>query len=255
MAELVESVVKAARVLRAFEPHTGAMTVREISTRTGIPRSTCHALCATLVHVRILEALPEGGYRLGPAAAWLGAQVFERTGLVEAATPTMQSLVRIGGAHVELTQYVSKGWMVFLHHLEDPRMRAANRVGYRVPAYQSAEGRAVLACMEMLDVHDILQTKGPSDLGAPGVEDTDDLDAVLRSVALGRKRGYAVLDRARSSLRTVAAPLLDAEGAPVGALSVSLSRHALTEPRVEALAVSVRAACHEVSQRLTSRTR
>jgi DNA-binding IclR family transcriptional regulator len=204
--------------------------------------------------VRILEALPEGGYRLGPAAAWMGAQVFERAGLVEAAVPTMNNLVRIAGAQVELSQYVSKGWMVFLHHVEDPRVRVANRVGSRVPAYQSAEGRSVLARMEILDVQDILQAEGPGDLGAPGVH-ADGMDEVLRAIALGHERGYTVLDRPNSTLRTVAAPLLDADGMPVGALSVSLSRHALIEPRVAALATSVRTAAHEVSQRLTTRSR
>jgi DNA-binding IclR family transcriptional regulator len=109
--------------------------------------------------------------------------------------------------------------------------------------------------MEVLEVHDILQAKGPGDLGAAGIEDVEVLDGVLRTISRARERGFTVLDRTRSSLRTVAAPLLDADGVAVGSLSVSLNRRALTDPRVETLAMSVRAACHEVSQRLAVRAR
>lgn len=254
MAELVESVVKAARVLRSFEPHTGAMTVRQISARTGIPRSTCHALCTTLVEVRLLEALPEGGYRLGPATAWLGAQVFERTGLVEAATPAMHTLARSAGAHVDLSQYVHKGWMVFLHHIGDPRIRASNRVGSRIPAHECAEGRAALSQFEALDIRDIV-IRASGDLGAPGVQDPAAYDQLLRALSETRSRGYVAMDRSGTMLRTVAAPLRDPDGATVGALSVSMSRQAVTPSRVAALGETLRAACHETSQRLAARSR
>lgn len=254
MAELVESVVKAARVLRAFEPHSGAMTVREIAARTGIPRSTCHALCNTLVEVRMLEVLPEGGYRLGPATAWLGAQVFERTGLVEAAVPTMQNLAQMSGAQVDLSQYVSKGWMVFLHHVEDPRVRSSNRMGSRVPAHQCAEGHAVLSQLESLEIREIV-LRAAGDLGAPGVEDDVAYDRLLRSLSQARRQGFAVMDRARTTLRTVAAPLRDADGVTVGALSVSMPRQSVNDRRVQTLGVALRAACHEISQRLATRSR
>lgn len=242
MPELVESVVRAAKVLRAFEPNSGAMTVREIAVRTGIPRSTAHALCNTLVHVRLLEVLPGSGYRLGPAAAWLGAQVFERTGLVEAAAPAMNGLVQMFGSHIELAQYVSKGWMVFLHHAEDPHLRASNRVGTRVPAHECAEGLAVFSGMQALEVQDILS--------AHNVQEYGDL---LRLVSQAHARGFAILDRSRSVLRTIAAPILDPQGLAVGALSVSMNRQMFTERRTAALAQSIRAACHETSQRIATR--
>ncbi len=254
MAELVESVVKAARVLRSFEPHSGAMTVREIAARTGIPRSTCHALCATLVEVRMLESLPEGGYRLGPATAWLGAQVFERTGLVEAAVPTMQNLARIAGAQVDLSQYVSKGWMVFLHHVTDSRLRSSSRMGSRVPAHECGEGRAVLSQLESLEIRDIV-IRASGDLGAPGVDDAAEYDRLLRSLSQGREQGFVVMDRARTTLRTVAAPLRDPDGVTVGALSVSMPRQSVSERRVTVLGEALRAANHEISQRLATRGR
>ena len=254
MAELVESVVKAARVLRAFEPHSGAMTVREVAARTGIPRSTVHALCTTLVEVRMLEALPEGGYRLGPATAWLGAQVFERTGLVEAAVPTMHSLARIAGAQVDLSQYVSKGWMVFLHHVADARLRSSSRMGSRVPAHECAEGRAVLSQFESLEIREIV-VRASGDLGAPGVDDNAAYAQLLRCLAQGRQHGFVVMERARSNLRTVAAPLRDPDGVTVGALSVSMARPSVNERRVAQLGEALRAANHEISQRLATRGR
>ena len=41
---LVESVAKAARVLQAFTPLVTSLSLRQLADRTGIPRSTAHAI-------------------------------------------------------------------------------------------------------------------------------------------------------------------------------------------------------------------
>ncbi|MEV0972535.1 IclR family transcriptional regulator [Microtetraspora glauca] len=242
MAERVEAVLKAAKVLRAFDPQHRIMTVREISARTGIPRSTCHALCVTLVEARMLEAMHEGGYRLGPAVAWLGAQVFERIGLAEAATRTMENLAKHFGGDVQLGQYVAKGWIVYLHHVEHDGGLVHHRVGARVPAFRNACGRAAMSRFDQLEVADIMTRH-------PGV----DLDPLLRDLTLTRERGFAVSDSSQPQIRSVAASILDAEGNAVGAVSVAQRRSVMNERRTLALGNAVRAAAQEISQRLATR--
>ncbi|HEV2894806.1 MAG TPA: helix-turn-helix domain-containing protein, partial [Actinomycetota bacterium] len=78
----VGSVAKAARVLQAFTPLVASLSVRQMAERTGIPRSTAHAICLTLCDAGLLEEGTGRGYRLGPALVGLGGQVIERTGLV-----------------------------------------------------------------------------------------------------------------------------------------------------------------------------
>ncbi|MDX6742773.1 IclR family transcriptional regulator [Actinocorallia sp. A-T 12471] len=242
MAEYVESVLKAARIMRAFDPQHRVMTVREISARTEIPRSTCHALCATLVEARFLEAMPDAGYRLGPAVAWLGAQVFERIGLVEAATRTMENLSRHHQGDVQLGQYVAKGWIVYLHHVEYEGGLLRYRLGTRVPAHLTASGRAAMSRFEQVEVAEIMRLHAGADL-----------DALLRDLTRTRDRGYAVTDGTGPQVRSVAAPILDAEGDVVGAVSLTQRRSVMNERRTLASASAVRSAAQEISQRLATR--
>ncbi|MEV4889821.1 helix-turn-helix domain-containing protein [Nonomuraea sp. NPDC050547] len=61
----VQSVSKAACVLRTLAGTQRPLSVRELAGRTGIPRSTVHALCTTMCREGLVEAEPGEGYRLG----------------------------------------------------------------------------------------------------------------------------------------------------------------------------------------------
>lgn len=241
MAERIEVVLKATRVLRSFDPQHRVMTVREITARTGIPRSTCHALCATLVEARMLEAMPEGGYRLGPAVAWLGAQVIERIGLAEAATRTMENLARQLHGNVQLGQYVAKGWIVYLHRVEQDSDLSRHRLGTRGPAHRTACGRAAMSRFDQIEVADIMTLHPDADL-----------DPFLRDLTLVRERGYAVTND-NPHVRAVAAPVIDPDGSMVGAVSFTQRREVMTERRVLTVANAIRSAAQEISQRLATR--
>lgn len=231
MAELVESVLKAYRVLRAFGPGTGPLTVREIAARTGIPRSTCHALCVTLEHVSMLEALPGGGYQLGSAQAWLGAQAFERMRLVEAAQTQLELLHRAGYGSVSISQYIPRGWMVVLHRLEDGPTHRIGGLGTRRPAYACVEGQVVLALMNELEREDVLHPVDESRLGAEGLPEGSRV-GMAALLERAREQGYLVSDQAGPQTRTIAAPILDCSGLGVGALSVCIGRQTLTRQRL-----------------------
>ncbi len=60
-AARVGSVAKAMQVLHAFTPVVPVLSLRQLSARTQIPRSTVHALCATLVDAGMLEEVPARG--------------------------------------------------------------------------------------------------------------------------------------------------------------------------------------------------
>lgn len=248
MAELVESVLKAYRVLRVFGPNTGPLTVREIAARSGIPRSTCHSLCATLEHVSMLESLPGGGYQLGSAQAWLGAQAFERMGLVKATHTQLEQLHRAGYPSVSVSQYIPRGWVVFLHRIEGAPNHRVGGLGTRRPAYTCVEGQVVLASMTDSEREDILHPGDASRLGADGVPDQDraGLDAIFR---WAREEGYLVSNHPGVQTRTIACPILGWSGTGVGALSVSVSAQSLTHKKLAVIAERLCEAAAAVSPR------
>jgi DNA-binding IclR family transcriptional regulator len=143
----VESVAKAARVLQAFTPLVTSLSLRQLADRTGIPRSTAHAICLTLCDAGLLEEVAGRGYRLGPALVGLGGQVIERTGLVGAAEGVVERLAPGDGLEIHLGQLVG-GWVVYLDRASGPvRAPMRNRVGLRAPAHLTGCGKAALTLL------------------------------------------------------------------------------------------------------------
>jgi DNA-binding IclR family transcriptional regulator len=235
----VEAVAKASRILKAFEPERRVMTVRDIATRTGLPRSTCHAICSTLVGEELLEQLPGGGYRLGPGLAEMGAQVIERTGLVEAATASMTRLSSAVGGEVHLGQFVS-GYIVYLSRVEhERRLPMRNRMGLRAPAHLTGCGKAALSGLDDARVVELV-----------GGHDDVDLPGLLDELAVARRRGFVVSDKFQAGVVSFAAPLVDPAGAVVGGISVAHARSMVDARRSARFGAAVRAAAAEASERL-----
>ncbi len=237
----VKSVAKAARILRAFEPGRRALTVRDIAERTGLPRSTCHAICTTLVAEDLLELLPIGGYQLGPGLVGMGGQVIERIGLLEAASPSLEALARATTGEIHLGQFVV-GSVVYLARTEpERRMPMNNRLGLRVPAYLTGCGKAALSLLPTGRVRELL---------AQHALDDAQVERLLEELAATRLRGFAVSASFQPGVVSVAAALVAADGAVVGGLSVAHRREALDARRVVTLAAAVRAAAADTSERL-----
>ena len=106
------SVLKACKVLRAFTPTVGVLSVRQVAARAQIPRSTAHELCRTLVAEGMLETSGHG-YQLGPSILELAGQIIERTGLVRAAEGILDRLVRAPEQEAHLGQLL-QGWIVYV---------------------------------------------------------------------------------------------------------------------------------------------
>ena len=240
----IESVTKASTILKAFQPGWRPLTVRDLAGRTGISRSTCHTLCATMEAEELLEKVPGGGYRLGPALAVLGGQVIERAGLVEAALPAMQQLAHDERGEVHLGQLVSS-WVVYLHRIEsDPRLAMRNRMGLRAPAHLTGCGRAALAALGPERAHELL-------LMHAGDEDRD-VGEVLEQLERAREAGYAVSGRFQAGVTSVAAALLGPGGVVLGGISVAQPAELMDLRRTARVGAAVVRAAGATSERLRS---
>ncbi|MCZ8150601.1 MAG: IclR family transcriptional regulator, partial [Roseomonas sp.] len=139
------------------------------------------------------------------------------------------------------------GEVIYLARVEAglERHGVVRRPGTRIGAYATALGQAILAWLPRQD--QVLQLES-----VPRVKLSDctltDLDALVARLDEVRARGYAVSDGENAyGLRTVAAPVLDAGGAPVAGVSLTISGGrlalpdfiALTAPRVCTLAVEL----------------
>jgi DNA-binding IclR family transcriptional regulator len=241
----VESVAKAVRVLQAFTPLVTSLSLRQLADRTGIPRSTAHAICLTLCDAGLLEEVAGRGYRLGPALVGLGGQVIERTGLVGAAEGVVERLAPGDGLEIHLGQLVG-GWVVYLDRASGPvRAPMRNRVGLRAPAHLTGCGKAALTLLPSNEVAARVEAVCAAEPGQ-----LPDLDALAAELAAARRAGFVVSDTFQPGRTSVAAPVPDPSGAPAGGISVAGPTGLVTGPRFDRIRDQVVTAAATIGRRL-----
>ncbi|WP_433527559.1 IclR family transcriptional regulator [Nocardia pseudovaccinii] len=132
------------RILRAFHPHGGTLTLSVLVERTGLPKPTVHRLTQSLVAIGLLERQPVG-YRLGIALFELGELVSAKVDLREVALPYLQDLY--GATRQTVHLGVRNGLDVV--YAEKIRGHGAvavpSRGGGRLPLSSTSVGKALLA--------------------------------------------------------------------------------------------------------------
>ncbi len=92
----VAAVDRALTILAAFEDEVEALTLAELSRRTGLYKSTLLRLIASLQAFGYLLQLPDGRYHLGPTPFRLGAVYQRANHLYDHVMPVLRELVAAG---------------------------------------------------------------------------------------------------------------------------------------------------------------
>ena len=216
-------VKSADRVMAVLDlvAESGSLSFGEIATRLALPKSSAHALLATM-HARGYLAFDEDHkvYRLG-TRIWEIANAHH--GIEDLRTvirPLMDALVERTGETVQLA--ILEGIeAVYLEQAQSPHpMKLASRAGVRLPAHASGIGKTLLASLDPAEAARRLDGASLVRLTANTIGDAPTL---LKELDRVRRQGYS-LDNEEFAigLRCVAMPVVDAEGKTVAAMSVSM---------------------------------
>lgn len=241
------SVRNAARLLKEFSRTDRELGVSELARRLGLATSTVHRLLATLAAERLLERAP-GGYRLGLALHDIGANVSPHLDLHEAAMPVMATLRHTTGETVQLA--VLDGLeSVYIDRLESPHtVRIFSRVGTRLPATTTSTGKVLLAALPPAELDARLAGWTPRRHTPYTIVDEGTLRARLREIAA---RGWAEnLEESRVGVVSVGAPVREAAGTVIAALSVAAPTDRAGPDRLGRIRASTVDAARVVSRRL-----
>jgi len=233
-------------IFNAFDSTEASISLSELSRRTNLPKSTVHRITGSLVDWGALRKTTSG-FQLGMRLFELGGLVPLQSTIREAALPFMGDLYEMARETVHLG-ILDGTEVVYLDKIGGHRaVRVPSRIGGRMPAHCVGLGKAMLAFSSPATIDRViaegLPRKTPYTVTAPAV-----FLEMLRTI---RKTGLAY-DREESVLGVccVAAPILDAGGAPVAAISVTAPTSRL-EP--ERFAPAVRAAAISLSRTLGRR--
>lgn len=227
---LIQSVRRAVALLKVFDNGPTELGVSELSRKTRLHKSTASRLLATMEREGLLERVPgTEKYRLGFMLLRLAGQVTHFGDVRTAARPILIELAEASRETVILA--VRDGDEVInVEQFSGPHLvRDANWVGRRTALTCVANGKALLAFQPAAEIERILARP------LTRITDRTITDAVrMRAeLALVRERGYAqAVGEVEEGLHGVAAPVRDASGAVIAAVSISGPSYRVTFDRL-----------------------
>jgi IclR family transcriptional regulator, acetate operon repressor len=169
--------------------------------------------------------------------------------LRRAALPIMQSL-RDETQETTHLMVREERHLILIERVDSPlALRTVRDLGSRSPLHTSANGKAFLAHLTAREQEDYLNGK----LSALTENSKTDPDVIRKDLAQIRKLGYATnVGELDLHVHAVAAPVVNQEGRPIAALSISCPSARLPVDKMPFFGEKVIAAARTVSQRLAS---
>jgi DNA-binding IclR family transcriptional regulator len=245
---LIQSVQRAATLLKAFESGPPELGVSELSRKAGLHKSTASRLLATLEREGLLERVPgTEKYRLGFLLVRLAGQVAHFSDVRQAARPELIALAEHSRETVHLA-VIDGAEVINVDQVAGPHIVGlSNWVGRKTPLHCAANGKALLAFQPQPAIERVLAGPLPRFTDRT-ITDPTRLRAELDEV---RRRGYAVaLGEIEEGLNAVAAPVRDAGGQVVAAVSVSGPAYRVLAKQVAELGALTVQAADKISARL-----
>lgn len=214
----VQSIERAAAILRLLARGSGRLGVGEIATSLGLAKGTTHGILRTLQRVGFVEQDKSSGkYQLGATLLHLGTSYLDVNELRSRAINWADALASRSGEAVRIGTPL-EGKVLVVHHVFRPDDTLQSlEVGSLLPLHASALGKVLLAYDA--DVADSLhQPEFP-----PFTRKTLTTAAALgRAVAEVREQGWASeIEESAAGQASIAAPIRGYGGLVVGAISIA----------------------------------
>jgi len=232
----IQSIERAAAILRLLSGPSRRLGVVEIAGQLGLAKATVHGILRTLAQVGFVEQDPESSkYRLGAALLHIGNSYLDGNELRTRALNWSDSLAARTNESVHIGT-LHEGKVLIVHHVFRPDdSRQVLEVGALLPAHATAVGKMLLA-------HD-----------AYTPETIVDGERLREELATIEHLGWSAdLEELSTGEVAYAAPIRDRRGLTVGAIGIRGQAHRLCvkgKPRSD-LVATVREAARSISREL-----
>ncbi|RDE07213.1 IclR family transcriptional regulator [Sphingomonas aracearum] len=221
------------------------LTLSELAQKLDLTKSTTHRLLSALVDRGYLAFTPRAGYRLGPKLLLLGTLAQAQADLVQVARPYLEELAAATEDTVHLGILDGDSALYLDKVPGRRRITISSRVGDRQPLTCTGLGKALMLDLDADYWH--RRFVADQQAGAPAA-DPDVWQS--RMVAYARAGRAYDLEENQDQVRCVAAPVRDAGGHVVGAISVSSAAQYMSDDRMTTLSDDVRATANAISREL-----
>lgn len=250
----LSSVRNAARLLCVFTPTDRDLGVSELASRLGLGKSTVHRLLSTLALEGLIERdAATGRYRLGLKLYELGSIVGDHLDLHEVIAGPIDDLRNRTGETVHVA-ILDGPEVVYIARRESPHtLRLFGRVGHRNHAHCTSTGKLLLAFLPLPELAAILHGFALPAHTRHTITDRLKLEDELEAI---RRRGWADnIEESELGVHSVAAPIREAIGRVVAAISVAGPAARFTPDAMRQVAADTVRTADAISGRLGWRPR
>lgn len=220
LQRLVPAVERAAGILDIVAGARRFLTLSELARETGLPKSTVHSLCTTMVQLGMLIRRPDQTYILGPhLLRWSNA--FERQTDVATEFAALWDQTAVFPDATVTLGVPEKDEVVFIASRQSASgNRFAVRPGARLSAAFCAAGQAILARSSDFEVRKTFADGFPTPMTEKSAKDIDQLLGAIRTA---RAQGYALEEeQSYEGITSLGAVVLNSLNRPLAAVMVSV---------------------------------
>jgi len=213
------TAVRTVKILELVAEHDNGLTMSEIANELDIPVTSVNDIVKALLDMGMLDLIDTRSkvYGIGLKAFSIGNAYINNTSLIDRAKPIVKELGTLLNKTVFLGKHAN-GKVTYLHKHEAPGVLIATcSIGSQASMHNTALGKSILA----YDL-DALTRIDKKPLKKDTKNTITDFEELRTELELVRERGYAIDDREHNDhLFCIGAPIFDASGGVVAALSVS----------------------------------
>jgi IclR family transcriptional regulator, pca regulon regulatory protein len=214
----VQSLERGLAVIRAFDADHPKLSLSEVAAGTGLSRAAARRFLHTLVRLGYMRS--DGGkFSLRPKVLELGYAYLSSLTLPEVAMPHLEELVEQVHESSSVSQLDGDD-VIYIARVPTKRiMTVTISVGTRFPAYATSMGRVLLAAQPDDWLDEYLDGSPLRGLTDHTITNPTALRQELQKI---RMTGWALVDQElEEGLRSLAAPIRDADGKVIAAINVS----------------------------------
>ena len=223
----------------------GHDTLASLTEASGLPKSTVHRLARVLIAKELLR-YEESKYGLGHRLLELGGRARRQLSYVAVARPRLQATSDATLETVHLGE-LSDTHVVYMEKIDGRReLQMRSYVGLRIPAQTTAMGKVLIAFRPEEEWEGYLEH-----LPEKTANSITDPRAFREELQRVRERGYGFDDEENEpGVRCVAAPIWDAAGQVIAAVSISGASVYITPERLQRLVPEALACARSISTEL-----
>lgn len=243
------AVVRAVHILDVIAASKEPVGLADLARETGVPKSTLHGLCETLVKLRLIKRHANGGMVIGSYVMGWANAFLSQTNITEEFRAVWDSSQAFAQETVTLSVLDGNEVIYLACHNGNRPLGVTFRIGMRLPAPYTATGKAMLSTLPSFEVADLVADAWPEPLTRLSVASYPALAEELVQV---RRDGYSIDNgQMRDGMICFGAPVFDASGErAIAGLAVSFVINEIDAQTGERIGRQMRDLADQLSERL-----